>query len=239
MTSRDGVKHVISVIMPVLNESAALPSTAARLRDLQPDHELIIVDGGSHDGTRQIAEQIGTLVDAPRGRGAQMNRGAETASGDVLVFLHADVWLEADALDSVARAVHSGYVAGTFSQRIDGTRPLYRWIERVGDFRARRLGVLYGDAGVFVTRRAFEQAGRFPEVAIGEELSFSRAVRRVGPTTLLPSRIHISPRRWEANGIVSGRPCAIGPSRLSLCLACAETGWHGSTLPFADGRPQG
>ncbi|GIX07259.1 MAG: glycosyl transferase [Candidatus Poribacteria bacterium] len=193
---------MITVIVPVLNEATVLELNLRRLIETQPPHERIIVDGGSTDETPEIAARLGKLIRSPRGRAIQMNRGAKLAQGEVLLFLHADTWLEPGALEAVAQAVAKGYVGGTFSQTIEGSHPLYRWIERAGNWRARFCRLFYGDAGIFVRREVFEQIGGFPEVPVGEEFEFSRRLRRAGRTVLLPVRIHISARRWEQEGIV-------------------------------------
>ncbi|MDA1192422.1 MAG: TIGR04283 family arsenosugar biosynthesis glycosyltransferase [Candidatus Poribacteria bacterium] len=192
----------VSVIIPVLNEESVLNDSLARLSRQTTPYELIVVDGGSDDATPEIAERWGKLVLSPRGRAVQMNRGAELASGDVLLFMHADVWLDDGALSAVLSAVTAGVVAGSFVQRIDGRHPLYRWIEAAGDFRARRLGLFYGDAGIFVTREAFEQIGGFPNIEICEEFEFSRRLRQVGRTALLKPKATLSARRWERDGIL-------------------------------------
>ena len=163
---------MISVIVPVLNEASILLSSLTRLRELGPAHELIVVDGGSDDGTREIAAAMARLVLAPKGRAVQMNQGAEIATGEALLFLHADVWIEDGALAAIEQAVALGMVGGTFRQGIEGEQSVFRWIERAANFRARRLGLYYGDAGIFVTRAAFDAIGGFPEVAIGEEFGF-------------------------------------------------------------------
>ena len=193
---------MISVIIPVLNEASTLDAALRRLRDTDADVEVIVVDGGSDDATIDIAQRYAIAVEAPCGRATQMNEGARLARGGTLLFVHADARLPCNWADAVSTAVDSGAVAGTFAQVIDAPGPAYRLIERAGNFRARRLGLFYGDAGVFVTREAFDRAGGFPEVAIGEEFGFSRAVRALGRTVVLESTVHVSPRRWQRHGIV-------------------------------------
>ncbi len=188
---------MISVIVPTLNEAEAL-KTFPPLQGC----ELIFVDGGSVDGTLGIASKLGRVVRSKRGRGTQMNRGAREASGGALLFLHADARLEHGALEAAERAAAEGYVGGGFTPRIEADSFLYRWIERAGAFRARRLGLFYGDAGIFATREAFESVGGFPEIPICEEFEFCRALRRLGRVTLLAPACRISPRRWERLGIV-------------------------------------
>lgn len=192
----------ISVIMPVLNEAKILENTLSQLQLELGSHELIVVDGGSTDTSVQIAEKYGKVVISERGRARQLNTGVAVATGDILIFLHADIWLESGALMAVATAISSGYVGGGFRQKIDGKNVLYRLIEMAGDFRGKCLKVFYGDSGIFLARADFQKIGGFPDVPILEEMEFSKGLRRLGKTTLLTPYIHISARRWEARGIL-------------------------------------
>ncbi len=193
---------MISVIIPILNEEKILKKTLSRLQPELKNHELIIVDGGSTDGSIRIAEKYGKVIKSTRGRAKQLNAGAAAATGEILIFLHADVWLEAGAFAAVEKTLSSGYVGGGFLQKIDGPNILYRIIEITANMRGRYLKVFYGDSGIFVKRTDFERIGGFPEVPIMEEMRFSKALRKLGKTKMVKQRIHISARRWEANGIV-------------------------------------
>ena len=192
----------ISVIIPILNEAKILEKTLSQLQPELGPHELIVVDGGSTDTSVRIAEKYGRVVISERGRAKQLNAGAAAATGDILIFLHADIWLEQEAFVAVATAISSDYVGGGFRQKIDGECVLYRLIEIAGDIRGRYLKVFYGDSGIFLARTDFEKIGGFPDVPILEEMEFSKSLRRLGKTTLLTPCIHISARRWEAWGIV-------------------------------------
>ena len=192
----------ISIIIPVLNEAKILEKTLSQLQSELGPHELIIVDGGSSDGSVPIAEKYGKVVTFERGRAKQLNAGAAAASGDILIFLHADIRLESGALAAVETALTSGYVGGGFRQKIDGKNILYRAIEIAGNIRGKYLKVFYGDSGIFLKRADFERIGGFPEIPILEEMEFSRNMRKLGKTTLVLPHIHISARRWETKGIV-------------------------------------
>lgn len=192
----------ISIIIPILNEAKILEKTLSQLQSEQGYYELIIVDGGSTDGSTRIAEKYGKVLTSERGRAKQLNAGAAAATGDILLFLHADIWLESGALAAVETALSSGYIGGGFQQKIDGKSVLYRMIEVAGDIRGRYLKVFYGDSGIFLTRADFEKIGGFPETPILEEMEFSKEMRRLGKTTLVSPCIHISARRWEIGGIV-------------------------------------
>ena len=193
---------MISVIIPVLNEAEILDQSLSRLTPQLEGHELIIVDGGSTDETLLIAKRHGQVISSERGRARQLSAGAAAATGDILLFLHADVWLDSGALKGVAAAISAGYVGGAFRQRIEGDHFLYRLIERAANFRAKRLRIFYGDGGIFVRRTFFERIGGFPDIPIMEEVGFSRKLRRQGEVTLVEPQIHISARRWQKNGIL-------------------------------------
>ncbi len=193
---------MISVIIPVLNEADILNQSLSRLTPQLKGHELIIVDGGSIDETPLIAKRYGRVISSQRGRARQSNAGAAAATGDILLFLHADVWLDSGAIEGVEAAISAGYVGGAFKQRIEGEHPLYRLIERAANFRAKRLQILYGDGGIFIRRTHFDRIGGFPDIPIMEEVGFSRKLRRQGEVTFVEPMIHISTRRWKKNGIV-------------------------------------
>ena len=192
----------ISVIIPILNEAKILEKTLSQLQPELGHHELIVVDGGSNDDSVRIAEKYGKVIISERGRAKQLNTGAAVATGDILIFLHADIWLEPGALAVVETALTAGYIGGGFRQKIDGKCVLYRLIEIAGNIRGRYLKVFYGDSGIFLPRADFEKIDGFPEIPILEDMEFSKGLRRLGKTTLLTPCIHISARRWEARGIL-------------------------------------
>jgi rSAM/selenodomain-associated transferase 2 len=194
---------LISIIIPTLNEDGCLEATLQRTRRLPGEKEIIVTDGGSTDKTCDIARRYGRLIQAPRGRGTQMALGAEESRGDILLFLHADCWLEGGALEGAEEAVARGAVAGCFRQRIDQPGMAYRLIESCANFRACVLGLLYGDSGLFVRRDLYFQAGGFPKEPLLEDLLLGRNLRRLGPV-LLSSQglIHVSARRWQQRGVL-------------------------------------
>ena len=192
----------ISVIIPILNEAKILDQTLSQLQPELGSHELIIVDGGSNDNSVCIAEKYGEVLTSARGRAKQLNAGAAAATGDILIFLHADIRLEPGALKAVESALSSGYIGGGFRQKIDGKSILYRAIEIAGNVRGKYLKVFYGDSGIFLARADFEKIGGFPDVPILEEMEFSKELRKLGKTTLVAPCIHISARRWETRGVV-------------------------------------
>ena len=191
----------LSVIIPTLNEASRIAEAIERAAALAP-YEIIVADGGSSDSTVQIARQQGQqVVVSEPGRGVQQNAGARQARGDLLLFLHADTWLESQAAAQLQQMARDPRVhMGAFRQKITSSRPIYRWIERGNAIRARYWGLPYGDQGIFVRRDTFFQWGGFPEVPIMEDLIFMRKVRRRSRIMLLPGPLHVSPRRWEQIG---------------------------------------
>ncbi len=192
----------VSFIIPALNEAGGIAASIERAWATQP-HEVIVVDGGSADGTLDIVQKHRCIaLESPRGRGVQQNRGATVASGDVLLFLHADNWLDRAAVAQIETALADDrIVGGAFRQRIESPRWIYRWLEAGNNLRA-RLGRPYGDQGIFVRRDVFHSCGGFPEVPLMEDVLFTRKFRRRGKLTLLPGPVYVSPRRWEKHGVV-------------------------------------
>ena len=162
----------LSIVMPVLDEAAGIQATLQALAPLRErGHELIVVDGGSSDGTHALAAAWADQVLAsPRGRARQMNAGAAAARGEVLLFLHADTRLPAAAQEAITQAITNGHAWGRFDVRIVGRS---RWLPMVAammNWRSRITGIATGDQAIFVTRSAFDAAGRFPDQALMEEI---------------------------------------------------------------------
>jgi rSAM/selenodomain-associated transferase 2 len=191
----------VSVIVPTLDEESCLGTTLRLLRRHRP-HQIIVVDGGSTDATCQQAAEADLLLHAPRGRAVQMNRGAAQATGDVLLFLHADCALEEGALEEAERCLAGrGVAAGCFTMRVAADGWWYRAIDRCATARVRLCGLIYGDQGLFVRRDLFAQTGGYPEVRLMEDLLFSRQLRRRGRLVVAARRILVSPRRWQRAGL--------------------------------------
>lgn len=193
---------MISIIVPVYNEE----KTIKQLLDsfsYNNGCEVIVVDGKSKDRTLELAGQypVRTAV-SKRNRALQMNEGARKARGDILLFLHADCFLEAGALDEIKRHLDNGDIGGCLSQRIDSKRIIYRSIEASGNIRARLSKVFYGDQAIFVKRDVFLRMGGFSNVWIFEDIIFSKKLRKEGRVCVIDKKIYSSPRRWENNGIL-------------------------------------
>jgi rSAM/selenodomain-associated transferase 2 len=192
----------VSIIIPTLNEENCVAETLRSLRRQHPQ-EIIVADGGSTDATRDLAGAADRVIQAPRGRARQMNAGATHARGDVLLFLHADCLLEDDALREAERLLRRpNVIAGCFRMRVRAAGALYRSIDACATARVRLTGLVYGDQGLFLRRRDFEQLGGFPPLALMEDLFFSRQLCRHGRVAVAWRRIYVSPRRWQRTGVV-------------------------------------
>jgi rSAM/selenodomain-associated transferase 2 len=195
---------MISIVSPVFNEEKALLKNYGSLKKLSRKAELIFVDGGSTDRSREIASRFGRVIMSEKGRARQMNHGAIEAKGDILLFLHADTIISHDALLSIEKAVKDDdCVGGCLTQRIDNASPIYRIIEAEGNLRARSTKVFYGDQGIFVRRGSFFSISGYPDVPIMEDVAFTKELRRIGRTAVLPDKIRVSARRWEKEGVAT------------------------------------
>lgn len=191
-----------SIIIPVLNEARALPLCLAALRDLRKDAEIIVVDGGSSDGTVNLAAGLADRVlAAAQGRARQMNAGARVASGDVLVFLHADTFLPDDALALIAQGMSSGWQWGRFDMRLRGRPFMLKVVAALMNLRSRLTGIATGDQTIFVARRAFFKVGGYPEIALMEDIALSKRLKALGPPLCLRAKVTSSGRRWETFGV--------------------------------------
>jgi rSAM/selenodomain-associated transferase 2 len=194
----------VSVIVPCLNEADILE---ARLGALQPlrhvGHEVILVDGGSTDGSVELAGPLADLVlRSPPGRAAQMNLGAREARGSVLWFLHLDCEAPPGAASALCGALGAGRGWGRFEVRLSGRAPLLRVVERMMSLRSRLTGIATGDQGIFVRRSLFESVGGFAEIPLMEDVELSAKLKRVTPPVVVPLRLLASSRRWERDGVL-------------------------------------
>src|SRR5207249_3636384 len=198
----------LSVVVPTLDEVEALPASLAAAR--QPGvHEVIVVDGGSRDGTLAVARaRADRVLEAPRGRARQMNAGAAAARGDVLLFLHADTRVPAGYARAVARALADpAVVGGRFDVRLDAAGLAYRALGRLISLRSRLTRVATGDQAIFVRRVVFERLGGYPFVPLMEDVALSRAMKRAGrvagfseTATAAPRTMPVCrPRAWRAS----------------------------------------
>lgn len=191
----------VSVIIPVLDEAGRIAVLLSRLRSLG-ECQIIVVDGGSRDGTIEKAEPLANVVDrSERGRARQMNAGARRAGGEVLWFVHADTLPPPGALNAIRETVRGGGVWGRFDVRLEGRQPAFRVIERFINWRSALSGIATGDQGIFVTRQAFEAVGGWPDIPLMEDVAMSRLLKRLRRPALIRSPVVCSSRRWEEHGV--------------------------------------
>lgn len=192
----------LAIVVPTLNEEGTLRRNLP-LALAQAD-EVVITDGGSIDGTLEVARALGArAVSGPPGRGGQLNRGAAATDADILLFLHADTVLPAGAGRAVREAAAAGAPGGAFLLRFDGEGFVYRLGERVVNLRTKRAFLPLGDQAQWITREGFRELGGFREWPILEDLDLSRRMReRWGRQRLavIEERVETSARRFAANG---------------------------------------
>jgi len=195
----------LSIIVPCLNEAESIIPVLGELQPLRArGAEVIVVDGGSHDDSAARAQPwADRVLSARRGRALQMNAGAAVASRDILLFMHADCVLPESAdhliIDGLNRSRRRW---GRFDVLIEGRHPLLRIVGALMNARSRLTGIATGDQGMFVTRSLFEAAGRFPEIALMEDIALSKQLKRFGSPVNLRHPIRTSGRRWERHGVL-------------------------------------
>jgi uncharacterized protein len=193
----------ISIIVPTLNEQAQLPTTLARIMLVSGD-ELIVVDGGSVDKSVAIAQQYTACVlSSPPGRARQMNLGASHASGDILLFLHADTLLPSGGLEAVRVAMQGpDIVGGAFRLAFVPATPALRAIAWGANMRTRLVKLPYGDQALFVRRPLFDELGGYANVPFLEDVKLVQALRKKGLLVIVPQAIQTSGRRWQRDGVL-------------------------------------
>ena len=198
MSSNNGLETV-SVIIPCYNEERFIGNALEQLaHQFELDrYEIIVVDGGSTDRTQQICARLGVhVITSNRGRARQMNLGASQATGDVLLFLHADTRLPASALSDISAALRDpDCPGGRFDVEIDGAHWMLKLIARLINHRSRITKVATGDQALFVRRAIFESMDGFQDVPLMEDIAFSRRLKRIGAMACLRTRVITSPAR--------------------------------------------
>ncbi len=196
--------QTLSIIIPVLNEEAVLEGTLHPVK--AGPHEIIVVDGGSRDGSVGIARRFTPHVfSAERNRGLQQHVGAMKAHGEILLFLHADTQLPPGFHGEVLRAMAlPGVVFGAFRLLISGGHPWLRLVSHMANLRTRLLRLPYGDQALFMRRTAYFKAGGFRDLPLMEDVDLVRRLNRTGGFGLARGRVLSSGRRWKSEGLLYG-----------------------------------
>lgn len=194
--------RLVSVIIPALDEVSELPDTIASAKTVGA--EIIVVDGGSKDGTAALARELGArVVTSVRGRGQQMAAGAAAANGEVLVFLHADAHLPLGYVEQVMAALADpGTAVGAFQLRIAAPGAGLRLVEWGVRQRCRWLSLPYGDQGLFMKAETYRRLGGFRPFSVMEDIDLVRRAWRRGSVRILASAVTVSPRTWHQRGIL-------------------------------------
>jgi rSAM/selenodomain-associated transferase 2 len=193
----------LSIIVPVLNERVNLLAAWEHLSPyLSQNVQVILVDGGSTDGTPDIAKRLGlAVIPSPSGRAKQMNAGAAHATGDVLLFLHIDTQLPNGWQQSIATALQDPICWGRFDVRITGRAHMLKVVAQMMNWRSRITGIATGDQAIFMTRAAFNSVGSFPDQPLMEDIEVSKRLLRLSRPACIADRVVTSGRRWESRGV--------------------------------------
>jgi rSAM/selenodomain-associated transferase 2 len=192
-----------SIIVPVLNEQANIPAAWAHLSPyIHQGVQVILVDGGSMDGTPDIAKRLGfAVVPSPAGRAKQMNVGAEHATGDVLLFLHIDTQLPAGWQETISTVLQGSICWGRFDVRIAGRAQMLKLVAYMMNWRSRLTGIATGDQAMFMTRETFNTVGGFPDQPLMEDIEISKRLVRLSRPACIVDKVTTSGRRWESRGV--------------------------------------
>lgn len=193
----------LSIIIPTLNEGDNIRNTLASLQGLRSrGHEVIVVDGGSHDDTLQaVAHGVDVILQSPPGRARQMNAGAQAARGQVLLFLHADSYLPDKADQLIDNTLTHKKVWGRFNVRLNGNNPMFYIIAFFMNLRSRLTGIATGDQAIFIRRECFEAVNGFPIIRLMEDIALCKTLRRLHYPACISAKVITSSRRWETRGI--------------------------------------
>lgn len=193
----------LTIVIPVLNEAEQLAAKLQALQALRSQCEIVLVDGGSEDGSEAIAlPYVDKILKTQPGRAKQMNAGAAQGNADILLFLHADTQLPAGAANLILQAVQRGYHWGRFDVRFDSRKTIFRIIAFMMNLRSRLTGIATGDQALFITRQAFQTVNGFADIALMEDIAISTALKKLGRPCCLSEKAVTSARRWRQYGIL-------------------------------------
>jgi rSAM/selenodomain-associated transferase 2 len=191
-----------SIIIPTLNEGQSIVNCLIALQPLRTHCEIIVVDGGSKDDTIGLANALADkLISSEKGRAIQMNAGANTAKGEVLVFSHGDTFLPDDACKLIAQAITNGCQWGRFDVKLSGNHPMLKLVAFLMNWRSRLTGIATGDQVIFVTKPLFESVGQYPVIPLMEDIALSKKLKKISPPACLKAKVISSGRRWEQFGM--------------------------------------
>lgn len=226
----------VSVIIPVRNEARSIRAVLTALITRDRAVEVIVVDGGSLDGTADLAVGLADhIITTAPGRARQMNAGYAAATGEIIVFLHADTFLPPSAFADIRRIGTPGtHIWGRFDVAISGQSPLLPVVAALMNARSRLSGVATGDQAIFVRRDSLTRIGGVPDIAIMEDIALSKLLRRIGKPLCLRAKVRTSGRRWDANGALRTimtmwlmrlfYVCGMSPDRLARLYARLRAG---------------
>ena len=193
----------LSIIIPALNEEAGIMTFLNHLQALRSQCELILVDGGSDDKTLELAHPyVDKQITADKGRARQMNAGAKQATAPILLFLHADTFLPEDAVTQIESAITSDCDWGRFDVRLESNDLQLKIVAWLMNKRSCFTGIATGDQAIFVKKAVFEQVGGFADIALMEDIEFSKRLNKNGRPYCIKSKVTSSARRWLSFGIV-------------------------------------
>ena len=198
---------MISIIIPTFNEDQTISNTIQHINysSKTTDFEIIVVDGGSTDNTVSIAEKSNCKIFTTLpGRGTQLNKGASVATGDILLFLHADTFLPRDFDEAIFSALPQQSIIGwgRFDVELSGKQYIFRLIEKLISFRSRITGIATGDQAIFVSNTLFKRVSGYQNIPLMEDVDMSKRLNRIIKPKCLKNKVVTSSRRWEKKGII-------------------------------------
>ena len=191
-----------SIIIPTLNEAEGIADFLLALQPLRERCEIIIADADSTDDTHKFSSTfVDQFISVAKGRALQMNAGAEKASGDVLIFLHADTYLPEQALDYIQQGIAKGAQWGRFDIQLTGQSPLLKVVAYMMNHRSHITGIATGDQVIYMTAEAFKKVGGYPDIPLMEDIEISKRLKKITPPYCIDAKVKSSARRWESFGV--------------------------------------
>ncbi len=191
-----------SIIIPTLNEDQTIVNCLTVLQPFRKEVEIIVVDGGSTDNTKKLVKLLADkVISSEQGRAIQMNAGAESAQGNILIFLHADTFLPDDALSHITQAIGDSRQWGRFDVNLTGHHPMLKVVASFMNWRSRLTGIATGDQVIFVAKPLFESVGQYPVIPLMEDIALCTKLKKISLPACLKAKVVSSGRRWERFGM--------------------------------------